>query len=363
MAIVLPETFLFSRSFAWFVDWVCTSITVTHVIDVPMVAFEEFCRAKTCLVFITKRQPGRGHEIVFSYPRSIGQDRRGNPLLRLDAGGERTGELDNEMADAVKQIVGGMYKGFAHEVPRAEETRLCFHVEQEKVRQSGILVPRFWWRRDTAAALRRWSRKHPSTLTTLGDLASLGILRAFEGHGSPPGNARATGDVPYVKVTDLKNWRINENPTNFINKQLAAKFRKRGPALQYGDLVCPARASSNIGQFSLVLPWQTGVILTREVLVLRVCDNTEGITPFLLLALMSLKVVQDQYQYLTLMQTNREHLGEGWKEVQIPLPKSPEDRQRTAGPVRDYFEALVKARESYTLLTTLFDPDDFGTRP
>lgn len=364
MAIVLPETFLFSRSLAWFVESMCSSVTVTHVIDVPMVAFEEFCRAKTCLVFVTKQEASPGHKIVMSYTRSIGQDKRGRPLLKLDEGGERTGELDNEMADAVKQIVGSIYKGFAHAVvTRSEESRLCFHVAQEKVRKRGILVPRFWWRRDTEAALRRWSRKHPSIITTLGDLESTGIIRAFEGHGSPPGNARATGDVPYVKVTDLKNWRINENPTNFINKSLADKLRKRGPALRYGDLVSPSRASSNIGQFSLVLPWQTGVVLTREVLILRVCDNPGGVTPFLLLALMSLKVVQEQYQNLILMQTNREHLGDCWKEVQIPLPKYSEDRKRIEKPVRDYFDALVKARESYKLLTTVFDPEDFGTRP
>lgn len=363
MAIVLPETFLFSRSFEWFIDWICRTCTVTHVLDVPMVAFEEFCRAKTCLLFLTRQKPPRGHRIVMSYPRSLGQDRRGNPLLKLNEG-ERTGELDNEVADAVKQIVGGEYTGFAHAGgSRSSETRLCFRVPQEEARKRGVLVPRFWWRRDTEEALKRWSRKHPSVILTLGDLADRGILEAFEGHGSPPGNARATGDIPYVKVTDLKNWRINENPTNFIHRSLAARLRKRGRELRYGDLVSPARASSNIGQFSLVLPWQTNVILTREVLILRVLDNEEGITPFLLLALMSLKVVQEQYQTLTLMQTNREHLGDGWREVRIPFPKSPEERARVEAPVRDYFEAIVKARESYARLADVFDLDDFGTRP
>lgn len=364
MAIVLPETFLFSSGFAWFVELICSTVTITHIVDVPMVAFEEFCRAKTCLVFIAKQKAPPGHRIVMSYARSIGQDKRGNPLLKMGDGGERTGELDNEMADAVRQIVGSAYRGIAHSVvTRQEEGRLCFGVSQEKARKRGILVPRFWWRRDTEAALRSWSRKHPSTTTTLGDLAKRSIIQVFEGHGSPPGNARATGDVPYVKVTDLKNWRINENPTNFINKALADKLRRRGPTLQYGDLVSPSRASSNIGQFSLVLPWQTNVVLTREVLIIRVSKNDEGITPFLLLALMSLRLVQDQYQYLTLMQTNREHLGDNWREVQVPLPKSLEDRAKTERPVRDYFGAIVKARESYDMLKTVFDPEDFGTRP
>jgi type I restriction-modification system DNA methylase subunit len=76
MAIVLPETFLFSKTFRWFIDWVCRSVTVTHIIDVPMVAFEEFCRAKTCIVFVRKDKPTAGHQVVMSYPGPSGRTRR-----------------------------------------------------------------------------------------------------------------------------------------------------------------------------------------------------------------------------------------------------------------------------------------------
>ena len=42
-------------------------------------------------------------------------------------------------------------------------------------------------------------------------------------------------------------------------------------------------------------------------------ENPEGIDPFLLLALFSLKVVQEQYTNLVLMQTNRDYLGDHWR--------------------------------------------------
>src|ERR1035437_2876267 len=119
-------------------------------------------------------------------------------------------------------------------------------------------------------------------------------------------------------VTDPKNWRINENPTNFVHQDIADKLRRRGPILQYADLVTPSRASSNIGQFCLILPWQTHVVFTKEILLLRACENNDGINPFLLLALFSLKVVQEQSSNLVLMQTNREHLGDHRREVLFP---------------------------------------------
>jgi type I restriction enzyme M protein len=363
MAIVLPETFLFSKSFQWFVNWICRTVTVTHVVDVPMVAFEEFCRAKTCLVFIRKAAPTPGHQITMSYPRSIGQDKRGNPLYQIGEHGTRSGELDNEIAAATKEIVGREYRGTARDVPIAGDSRLCFRVLQETVRDRGVLVPRFWWRRDSQQALDEWAARKPSVIVTLGELADRGIIRTFEGHGSPPGHTRATGSVPYVKVSDLKNWRINENPTNFIHRAVADKLRGRGPILQFGDLITPSRASSNIGQFAFVLPWQTDIVLTKEVLIIRTQPNDEGISPFLLLALMSLRVVQDQYQTLALMQTNREHLGDHWREVQIPLPASSSERIEMGNAVQTYFDGIVRARESWTRLSSMIEPDYFGTRP
>lgn len=366
LAIVLPETFLFSASFRWFVDWISRTVTITHIVDVPMVAFEEFCRAKTCLLFVRKSPPPPRHQITMSFPRSLGQDKNGNPLYLMNNSGVRhRGELDNEMADAVQDLIALDYSE-AREIREAQRhanPRFAFKIAQEKARTRGVLVPRFWWRADTDAAMTAWIKEHPSERATLGELFDRGIIETHEGHGSPPGHSRRTGDIPYVKVTDLKNWRINENPTNFIHPDVAAKLRRRGPDLRYGDLVTPARASSNIGQFSMVMPWQTHVVFTKEILLIRVAQNAAGIDPFLLLALFSLKVVQDQYTNLALMQTNRDHLGDHWREVVIPLPKTAEQRANVAGPVRQYFEGLIQARQSYDQLLKVFQPDTFGTRP
>jgi type I restriction enzyme M protein len=142
MAIVLPETFLFSKSFRWFVDWICRTVTVTHIVDVPMVAFEEFCRAKTCLLFVRKAAPSDSHSVTMSYPRSIGQDKRGKPIFRINDQGRREGELDNEMADASREIVGREYRGQARPLAQSGDTRLCFQISQRALRARGIMVPR-----------------------------------------------------------------------------------------------------------------------------------------------------------------------------------------------------------------------------
>jgi hypothetical protein len=63
------------------------------------------------------------------------------------------------------------------------------------------------------------------------------------------------------------------------------------------------------------------------------------------------------------MQTNREHLGDHWRDIQIPLPESSAARIEMGNTVETYFEGIVRARESWTLLSAIIEPDDFGTRP
>lgn len=47
VGIVLPETYLFSFSYRWLPDWMAGRLELRGMLNIPMEAFEEFCRAKT----------------------------------------------------------------------------------------------------------------------------------------------------------------------------------------------------------------------------------------------------------------------------------------------------------------------------
>ena len=104
---------------------------------------------------------------------------------------------------------------------------------------------------------------------TIGQLLEESVLTVRVGHGSPPNDQR-TGDIPYVKVSDLRALRININPTNLVSEQVARRYwRAENSGLAPWDLVTPSRASSNIGEFVILLPGEERILLTKEVLVLR----------------------------------------------------------------------------------------------
>ena len=47
VGIVLPETYFFSYSYRWLPHWLKDRLALRGMLNIPMEAFEEFCRAKT----------------------------------------------------------------------------------------------------------------------------------------------------------------------------------------------------------------------------------------------------------------------------------------------------------------------------
>ncbi len=352
LAIVLPDTFLFSPSNQWLVYWLCTNFTITHSINVPIEAFEPYCRAKTSILVLRKTPPKTGQLIRGVLSQSFGEDKHGHPLYRLDAQGKQTDLLDDEMAEAT---------GYMQSNTERSRRKLWFTFPQSAARSSGVLVASYHWRDPYTEALETFGEEHTCELVTIGELVEAGELSLESGHGSPKAHFKGMGRIPYVKVSDIKNWRIIENPKYAIPSEEADRL-KRGRSVEAFDLVMPTRASKNIGLLGVVMPWQTKIVLTKEIMVMRTIDS-ERLTPWLLLVLMSLRVVNDQFRYLVLMQTNREDLGRRVREITLPIPKECGKREGWERHVQGYFSSLGKAHAEYQRLLDALDGSQFIDRP
>lgn len=148
-------------------------------------------------------------------------------------------------------------------------------------------------------------------------------------------------------MSDIRGLRINVNPTNLVGESVARRFwRGDSSGLRAWDLVTPNRASSNIGEFAILLPGEERVVLTKEVFVLRVVDTTLFDCFYLLWAL-SLSAVRDQWRRVALMQTNREDCGSRYREIVIPKPESRAWADETSAAFRAYFTTLADAKARF----------------
>lgn len=336
MCIVLPETYFFSPSYDYVRQWAKDRLTPIVVANVPMEAFQGFCRAKTNLYVFEKidSSKDRTEATYFLNPQTCGIYKNGSPKYVVNQDGVRGNAIDNQLyAESLAYSKG--------KKPKPISAKL--------IDEKGILVPQYYDSRYNKG-FETLLRDNDLDAISLDELVSDGIIKIFNGHGSPSNDLR-NGEVPYVKVSDIRNIRINVNPTNLIPLELAKKFwrTKNGKSnLCAWDLISPSRASSNIGEFAILVPGEEQIVLTKEVFVLRVLPNTEGYSSFYLLWALSLKEVRTQWQRVTLMQTNREDVGNRYKEILIPKPKSNSWAKSVASSFEQYFTTIAKAKQDFS---------------
>ena len=183
---------------------------------------------------------------------------------------------------------------------------------------------------------------------TVGEMVGAGLLTLRGGHGSPSAEQRV-GDVPYIKVSDLRAGTVNINPTNRVPRSVAENQFWKGKAsgLAAFDLICPERTSKNIGDFCVLMPGQEQLVVTKEVIVVRPGPKA-NFDPFYLLWAFTLQIVREQWKRVIFMQTNREDVGKRYHEIRMPIPPNAEVATELSAPFRSYYEAMGKARESLT---------------
>lgn len=348
LGIVLPETYFFSKSYEWFREWMDERFILKGVLNIPMEAFQGFCRAKTNFYVFTKvsaagtlpvgtRSPAwflDGRAWVSNAP-TIGINKDGETLYRLDP---ETMTRTSEVDDAASADVHALLEGCG-------ETDTARYVRTEPISESLIGVPQYCDRTSADAASSWIAARLPGcSPMTLGELCVNGLMSTRAGHGSPSADFRV-GDVPYIKVSDLRNGQVNPNDTNRVPLEVARRFwRGDDSGLAAYDVLTPARTSKNIGEPSVLLPGQEHSVLTKEILILRASAEAPFDNFYLAWALM-LPCVRAQWSRVVFMQTNREDLGDRWREIVVPVPADKSLAEGLSEPVRTYYTSLASIKQ------------------
>jgi hypothetical protein len=275
----------------------------------------------------------RDDKVLVVNARTCGLNKDGVEQYEVDpATGARKTTIDDELARVVGEIAT-QGSGGAH----------ARYVDEQRVLDARIIVP-CYYDLSSLEAFEAFVEAHASSFESrsIGELVDAGDLVVRKGHGSPSSDQRI-GDVPYIKVSDLRAGSININPSNRVPRALAEKFwRSNSSGLRAYDLISPERASKNIGEFCVLMPGQEDIVLTKEVLIFR--GVNKKLSQFYLMWAMSLSIVREQWTRVIFMQTNREDVGGRFLDIRLPFPKTLDVSQDKGAPFRDYFESLNTAK-------------------
>ena len=117
------------------------------------------------------------------------------------------------------------------------------------------------------------------------------------------------------------------------------------------------RGSYRIGTVAMVSPFDTEVLLTSELVILRVVkpENEYNIDPYYLIYMLSHEITQRQLPQKIMIDTTLPNIADRWKELYLPVMKDKAEVVKVSERIKSAFQAKWKAQEEISKLRS-----DFG---
>lgn len=342
LGIILPETYFHAPNQKAVRDFIFRH-NIKWIIDLPHNTFRPHNNAK-CIAIVIQKNKKQDPKINMAVAEYIGHDHNGKPLYKYDEKKHiYTGEILDDTVEIIKEI-----NAKNQNIPYKQ--KYTFDIDANIIKESGILVPRYYWN-SKKEEIKEKAKKSNITLIPLKKLIDEGIIKYFDGNGSPSSKFKGTGDIPYIRVKDIVNWQIYKDPTALIPKSEFDRLYKESKQLKEKDILYVRRGSYRIGSVAMVSPYDLKVILTREILVLRITDpnNKYGITPEYLMYALSHKLAFEQSNNKIFIDTTLPNIADRWKEIEIPIYNDKEKynliKEKVSKVVQNQWESLKDISE------------------
>lgn len=345
LGIVLPETFFHAPKSKHIIAYIKEgNNNIKAVVDLPHNTFRPHNNAKTLLLVLQKGRPQQS-QILMAVAEEMGHDHQGRTMFRFD---DKTNTFTNEIWDDTIIIRSELSN------PNNPENSHTFMIAAGDIRDD-IYVPRYYWPQ-RAQDLQERGNREGLELLQVQRLIDEGVLATFPGHGSPSAKYKGKGEIPYIRVADIVNWELYKNPTSMIPRHAYLKEKGKGVDLQVGDIIFVRRGSYRIGTVAMVSPLDQEVLLTRELVVMRVLEpeNKYGIDPYYLMYLLSHEITQRQMYQKVLIETTLPNIGDRWKELYLPVHADKQEAAKIAKRIKAAFDAKWGAQMEIERLRSEF---------
>ena len=347
LGIILPEPYFALKSYQNCINFMFKDNNIMWVIDLPHNTFRPHNNAKCCAIIIEKGKPQQPY-INMAVAEYIGHDHQGKPIYN----GDKT------IKDDTKQIIQEIIerKENKGELKSKFSRQLTFKIKASEVKEKNILVPRFYWKTKLDLIKKDAARKN-LTLISMQTLIDEGIIESFSGHGSPKGELKGEGDIPYIRVKDIVNWQPYIDVTSLIPREEYEKHFNVSKMLKPKDILYVSRGSYRIGSVAMISPYDGEMLLTREIVIIRMKkqENKYGITPEYLLYALSHRYTWEQTENKVFYEPCLPNISDRWKEILIPIPND----KKVYNNIKNTVEAIVKnqwkSKEEISSLKKDFD--------
>lgn len=331
LAIVVPDGVLCNPTDGYIVQEILSKSELIGLIDLPMSSFLPYTPTKTHIIFLKKTStPRKDYKFFMSYAKTCGHDKRGREAI----------------SDEIAQIPNYLKKLEKGEIDNPSHLGWYMKISDLK---DNILLPKYY-NPDIITELDTYKNSGDFELKTLQELQKEKILKVSRGHEVGSDNY-GTGDIPFVRTSEISNWEVTSDCTHCVSEDIYLKYKEK-QNLEEEDILVVNDGTYLMGRAAMITESDLKIVFQSHFRRIKI-SNKESLSPYLLLALLGMEIVQRQIESKSFRQGTISTMGSRLMEVKIPIPT---DEQLKNSIITDMKEIIKnkneakKRAQSYSIL-------------
>ena len=132
--------------------------------------------------------------------------------------------------------------------------------------------------------------------------------------------AYGTGDIPFVRTSDISNWEIKTIPKQGVSEVIYREYAE-SQDVRVGDILLVRDGTYLIGTNCIITNLDSKILYQSHILKFRV-KGRDKLDPYLLFLLINSNIVQSQIRSVQFTADTIDTIGNRYLEVVLPIPRS-----------------------------------------
>lgn len=212
-----------------------------------------------------------------------------------------------------------------------------------------IFIPKYY---DPVLKQQIMALSKTHELISLGDLIDNGKVIAQTGHEIGK-MAYGTGNIPFVRTSDISNWEIKTIPKQGISEEIYQLYAEKED-VQAGDILMVRDGTYLIGTNCIITELDLPMVFQSHILKFRVVDK-DYLDPLILFLCMNCTLVQRQIRNMQFTADIIDTLGNRYQEIILPIPKNETLKQELRQKMQDALDIRVKYKAAIKQMPLLVE--------
>ncbi len=212
-----------------------------------------------------------------------------------------------------------------------------------------IFIPKYY-DPELKAEIESLSDSHE--LYSVGSLINEGVVSVQTGHEIGK-MAYGTGNIPFVRTSDIVNWEIKAIPKQGISEEIYQQYAEKED-VQPGDILMVRDGTYLIGTNCIITEMDIPMVYQSHILKFRIHDSSK-LNPYLLFLAFNNNLVQRQIRNMQFTADIIDTIGNRYTEIIVPIPKEKTIRDSIADRMKKVLEMRIKYKAAIKQMPLLLE--------